>query len=240
MNIQVFIISWKDQHENAAFIFKQISALNVSALIIYSDPNISYKFSRKINTIKREDHLLWGDKFKACMEEAELKNTLIIHADCTSKNWAKLLVKYNDAINKIPNLAVYSPQVKFTSFPVTRTNIIKTSDDSYSIVCFIDCIVFGISADIVKRMKALDYDKNIYGWGIGWVIASYALSLNKLLIIDNTIEINHPKSRAYDSKIALMQKAIFMKQLSTSEKIFSELIYSHLRLKKMIQNIHTN
>ena len=232
MNIQVFIISWKDQHENAVTIYEQILALQVPVRIIFSDPNSSYNFPPEILVIRRENQLFWGDKFKACMEFADLKNTLIIHADCTYKNWAELLLGFNIAINNIPQLGVYAPITDFTSFPVKRTSIMELQNTVYTAVCFIDCIVFGISTEVLKRMKSLNYDQNIPGWGIAWILASFSLTTSKFLIIDNSIKINHPKSRGYNSEDALEQMSHFLMQATNSERVLINLIRNHLEFKK--------
>jgi len=228
VSVQVFIISWKGQHKNATIIYNQIHALQVPVKIVFSDPDKSFNFPNEINIIRRENHLFWGDKFKACMEFADFKNTLIIHADCIFENWGDLIIKYSQAIENIKQLAVYAPAVDFSSFPVNKTKLMRLNP-IFTSVCFIDCIVFGISAEVIKRMKLLDYDQNIYGWGIGQIIAAFSVVNNKLLVIDNSMIIKHPKSRGYPTKEALDQMSIFLKQATNAERAYINLLINYLK-----------
>jgi hypothetical protein len=227
-SVQIFIISWKGQHENAELIANQLNSINNQVSIVYSDPNPNFTFETKCRLIKRSNELFWGDKFKACLDHCDSENLLIIHADCECNNWLGLVNNYSKAIKEISNLGVWSPEINFTFFTTELTSLFLINTSSYEIVCYIDGIVFGISKLIQNRMKLANYQDNKFGWCIDRMFASFALSMNKLLIVDKSVKVNHPKLRGYESSEAKKQGNSFLEQLSTSEKIYDKLTQSYI------------
>lgn len=231
--IHVFIISWKGKHENALDIFNQLSKLHVKISIVYSDPQEVNLLSKKNNVIQRPNHLYWGDKFKTCLENCTSDNMLIIHADCQCHNWCDLVLQYDRAIKNISQLGVWSPKVNGTRWTKELTSIFPLKDSTYEAVAFIDGIVFGISNAIQKRMRLANYVDNIYGWGIGWLVASYAYVINKLLIIDSSINVSHPHGRGYDTKSAQLQEIHFRKQFTLQELIMFRTIRGYIHSREL-------
>lgn len=231
--IHVFIISWKGKHENAIEICNQLSKLDIKISIVYSDPQETIPFSKKYNVIQRSNDLYWGDKFKACLENCTSDNMLIIHADCQYQNWCDLIRRYDSAIKNIDQLGVWAPKVNGTRWTTQLTSIFSLKDSTYEAVAFIDGIIFGISKAIQKRMRTANYEDNIYGWGIGWLVASHAYVVNKLLIIDNSISIFHPKGRGYDTKSAQLQEIQFRKQFTLQELIMFRTIRGYIYSREL-------
>jgi len=229
-DIHIFIISWEGQHENATLIANQLNDINDQVSIVYSDPDPEYTFQVRCKLIKRSNELFWGNKFKACLDNCESENLLIIHADCKCNTWFNLVNKYDEAIRKLSNLGVWSPQINFTSFVPKLVSLFAINNTDYEIVCYIDGIVFGFSKNIQKRMGLASYQDNKFGWSIDRMIACFALSINKLLIIDKSIQVEHPKNRGYDASDAKKQGDLFLEQLSTPEKIYNKLITSYINL----------
>lgn len=231
--IHVFIVSWKGKHDNAIEIFNQISKLDVEISIVYSDPKEATVLPKKNNVIRRPDHLYWGDKFKTCVENSTSDNMLVIHADCQCEDWRDLVLQYDHAIKNISQLGVWSPKVNGTRWTSELTNIFSLKNSTFETVAFIDGIVFGISKSIQDRMRLVNYEDNIYGWGIGWLIASHAYVINKLLITDNSIIVSHPHGRGYDSKVAQLQEIEFRKQFSLQELIMYKTIRGFIHSREL-------
>jgi hypothetical protein len=229
-DIHIFIISWKGQHENATFIANQFNDINNQVSIVYSDPDPEYAFSVGCKLIKRSNELFFGDKFKACLDNCESENLLIIHADCKCKNWVNLVNNYDKAIKEISNLGVWSPEINFTFFVPELISLFAINNTDLEIVCYIDGIVFGFSKTIQNRMILASYQDNKFGWCIDRMIACFALSINKLLIIDKSIQVEHPKNRGYEASNAKKQGDFFLEQLSNSEKIYNKLMQSYINL----------
>jgi hypothetical protein len=228
-DIHIFIISWKGHHKNATFIANQLNDINDQVSIVYSDPDPKYNFKASCKLIKRSNDLFWGDKFKACLDNCESENMLIIHADCKYNDWINLVIKYDKAIKKIPNLGVWSPKINYTFFSTELTSLFTVDNTNYEIVCYLDGIVFGLSKIIQNRMNLARYQDNKFGWGIDRMIACCALSMNKLLIIDKSIQVEHPKNSGYDRSDARKQHDFFLNgQLSNSEKVLNKLIQRYI------------
>jgi hypothetical protein len=230
-DIHIFIISWEGQHENATFIANQLNDINDQVSIIYSDPDPEYSLEARCRLIKRSNELFWGDKFKACLDNCESENLLIIHADCKYNDWFNVVDKYDKAIKEISNLGVWSPVINFTFFVPELISLFKIDNTDYEIVCYIDGIVFGFSKTIQNRMNLASYQHNKFGWWIDRMIACFALSMNKLLIIDKSIQIKHPENRGYEESDARKQGVFFFnEQFSDSEKVYDKLIQSYIDL----------
>ncbi len=121
-------------------------------------------------------------------------------------------------------------------FPGEITKILSSSDEKLFYVAYIDGIVFAVNRKIGNRMKQLDYSKNVYGWGIDWFAAAYAHSEGMALVMDNTISINHPTDRGYDSAVALEKMKSFLDQMDFKERIQYSLILSHIKYRKALQS----
>jgi hypothetical protein len=238
-DIHIFIISWKGQHKNAAFIANQLNDINDQVSIVYSDPDPEYTLKANCKLIKRSNDLFWGDKFKACLDNCESENMLIIHADCKYDDWINLVIKYDKAIKKIPKLAVWSPEINYTFFSTELTSLLSVNNTEYEIVCYIDGIVFGFSKIIQNRMQLARYEDNKFGWEIDRMIACFALSMNKLLIIDKSIQVEHPKNRGYSKSDAQKQGQFFHnEQFSSSEKVYGQLIQSYIEYNILKKSNH--
>ena len=236
-DISIFIISWMGQHENAAVIANQLNDIKDQVSIIYSDPDPEYSLKVSCKSIKRSNELFFGDKFKACLDNCAGENLLLIHADCKCNNWINLIKKYDKAIKQLGNLGVWSPLVDFTKLDLKAVSLLSINNSYYEVCCQIDGQVLGLSKAIQNRMKLADYQFNIYGWGIGRMIACFALSINQLLIVDKSIQVEYPKTKGYCEPDARDQRDLFLRQLTVSEKIFSELIHSHMMILRVPNEI---
>ena len=63
--LQVFVISWAGQHDNAVAIADAISSSPHPVAIVYSDPNPQLKLVTTSKVITRSNELFWADKFQA-------------------------------------------------------------------------------------------------------------------------------------------------------------------------------
>jgi hypothetical protein len=75
-------------------------------------------------------------------------------------------------------------------------------------------------------MHLINYQISKFGWGIDRIMACHALSINKFLIVDKSIQVEHPKGRGYSALEAREEAVEFLKQLTISEKIYARLVQS--------------
>ncbi len=227
---QVFIISWNKQHERAISIYNEISNLKIRTTIIYSDPEIDFRFDSKYKSIKRPNDLFWGDKFKACLDNAGQDAFLVIHADCHCEDWSRLVSRCYDITFNNNQIGVWAPKISGTNYDIKFSQLFKADDDYLIISALTDGIIFYLAPSIINRMQKASYDKNLFGWGIDLLFCTASHVMNKLVIIDKKINITHPISvTGYNKKLASLQMNEFLKQFSNRERIECELLVNHVK-----------
>lgn len=233
MKTHIFIISWKHQHENAVRIAGELSSEQVKTTIVYSDPDETLQLQTGCSLLRRPDSLYFGDKFQACLEAFDSELFILIHADCSSESWQKLVRRCQQVCEANPGVGVWAPDIDYTGFSLEKTWISNTRDPDLKIVAQTDAIVFGLRAGIVRRLKKLNYEKNIYGWGIGFAAVAHAYLNQMYAVIDKSIHVHHPRPRGYPSGDALLQRNEFLAQLSANEFIQVKLLQSHMALNDL-------
>jgi hypothetical protein len=228
----IFIISWAGQHENAIFIANQISLVASKITIVYSDPNPNFSLNTSCALIKRPNDLFWADKFQASLHAFNDDIMLVIHADCKCDDWKGLVIRCNEIFLRNKDIGVWAPKIEGTPHYLQRTKIasINNNDLSLSLVAQTDGIVFALSQPILNRMKKVNYANNKYGWGIDWIFCCTAYAFNLMVVVDENYTVIHPLQRGYDTKKAVTDMNIFLKQLTTTEFIQYRLLSSYLKL----------
>lgn len=231
-NIHIYIISWAGQHENALKIAKTLESNNYKISIVYSDPINELSIFDDIDSIKRPNDLFWADKFQACLKTFDSDIMMVIHADCFYEDWNRLASICDNTMSSFQDIGVWSPLIDNTYFQIDKTRIGKISNEPpLTVVAQTDGIIFALDKSIANRMKSVNYSGNIYGWGIEWIFVSYSYSVNKLVVIDDSIHVNHSNDRGYPSEAAYNQMNVFLNQLGTFEKIQYVLLNSYVNGK---------
>ena len=215
--LQIFVISWCGQHENAMKIADSFKPSSVLVTIIFSDPNPAFSFNFKYHAIKRPNHLFWGDKFKACLDECKSSSMLIIHADCFYHNWLELYEKCFLVITKYPNIGAWAPEVNNTFYDLKKTSIAAINKTTLDIVAHTSGTIFCLTKKVIDRMRRAEYEENVYGWGIGWMFISYLYSHDMIAVVDRSIKVEHSKLSGYNHSDADYYRRLFLNQLSISE-----------------------
>ena len=228
--LSVFVISWEGQHDNASHISRELMGSVQNLSIVYSDPDPDFILDAHCRLIRRPNDLFWEDKFKACLDECQDGPILIIHADCRYENWPLMLKRCVEANLLYSNIGVWAPKIDKTYFSLDVVRLSKIKGTSLNIVALTDGIIFYLSTDVIKRMKKVEFGSNPLGWGIDLLMCSVSHVMNKLVLIDQDIKINHSQSRGYDSKIAELGMVEFSNQFSTRERIQSRLLRAFVDL----------
>ena len=227
--LQVFVISWAGQHDNAVAIADAISSSPHPVAIVYSDPNPQFNLVTTSKVITRSNELFWADKFKACLEACTSDLMLVIHADCTCKDWSELVARGYEAVCTMPNGGVWAPIIEGTPWPLTRTELVTLNHAPISIVAQTDALVFCITKPLIERMRSANYDKNLHGWGIDWMLISHAYATGRLAVVDRSVVVKHPfTERGYKESIAQAQMDDFLGQLTLNEFVQYTLLRSHV------------
>lgn len=232
--MKIFIISWKGQHKKASQIAQSILNSGNSVTIVFSDPDQNFTFNNSFNVIRRPNDLFWADKFKSCLDAAGNEGILIIHADCDCDDWMLLISRCNDSVQKFKDIAVWAPEVDGTLCSLNVSGIYKIKESTLVLSALIDGIIFYISPFIVNRMLQVNYDSNIYGWGIDRLFCSSAHVSKKLVVIDTSVKVSHNDAvRGYDSKLAFTDSVNFSNQFSFSELVEDKLLRTYLKYNRM-------
>lgn len=238
--VHACIISWTGKHDNAIKIANQIALVTNKVSIVYSDASSDFEPDASCDLIRTDNNLFWGDKFKHSIEACDSDVLLIIHGDCSSKDWKGVVEHCRRAYQQDKNLGLWAPLTTGTVFPLQVTSLFELQKDKLNAVAYIDGIVFAMQRKVVERMRRLDYSGNVYGWGIDWFAAAYSYSQGLSAKVDAAISIDHPVDRGYRSESALHQMKVFMQQMTEKEKSYHALIRSHTRYARVALRGNTN
>lgn len=231
LSIHVFIISWIGQHENAAHIARQIKPHFENVTIVFSDPDVGVQPDASLNQIRRPSELYWSDKFETCLKHCQSELLLVIHADCKMDDWSALCQRCQSIMSNNGAIAVWSPRIDGTYFDLTKTKIASIPNSRLSIAAQTDGMVFAITRPLIARMLQADYQENLYGWGINWMICCSAFSMNRVVVVDEAFTVFHPVSTSYNSQEAKRMMHEFLKQLSTTETVQYLLLSQHVAIQ---------
>ncbi len=235
-DINIFIISWKGQHESAAVIADELYKSFKNVTIVYSDPDPDFSFTGGYSATVRPNNLFWADKFSTCINQCNTDVMLVIHADCSCENWTGLAQKMRSTLIEWPDIWVLAPLIDGASYELEATRIGLLGSAGLEIVAETDGIIFALRRPVVERMKRADYSKNLYGWGISAMFCAFALQSQKLIVVDKLIKAIHPPTRGYDSTNSWSMRTEFLKQLNRHEKILAFLLrfyVSHRQKRKV-------
>lgn len=230
--LEVCIISWQGQHENARFIADQIQSVAHKVQIVYSDPDPDFSLEVQCTQLKRPNALFWGDKFKACMDTFSGGLLMVIHADCTCDDWLGLLNKCLYAFENHQEVAVWAPRIDGTPYDVRVATVGQINQTSLNIVTNTDGIVFCLSRQVVERMKRADLSENKYGWGIDIMFSAYTLTIGKLAVVDHSVFVKHSSLTGYLKQEAHAQLNLFLQQLSTPERVQYHLSEAYMNVRR--------
>jgi hypothetical protein len=219
-DIHVCIVSWRGQHSRAAALARILTEAGVKHSIIFSGSDEGVYGNLDCQCVRRDDALYWSDKFVGCLEVCDPQDIMVVvHADCDCADWPELIKKCRAAFRTMPLLAVWSPRMKGTPWRLEKTRIERIAGTGCSRVAHTDGLVFALSPEIAERMRQVDYSANVYGWGIDWLFICTAYSQNRIVVVDETIQVQHRLSRGYSSSDAYCQRDVFIRDQFTSDEI---------------------
>jgi hypothetical protein len=232
-SLSVYIISWAGKHENAIAIAKEVLKIKRDVSIVYSDPDPELIIKAPCQLIIRHDNLFWEDKFQACLDACGDNPILVIHADCECEDWPRLINNCIDANKKFNNIGVWAPKIDGTYFDLSVSKILKIAESNLTISALTDGIVFYLSPEIIRRMRRVEFGTNPLGWGIDLLFCTTSYLMDKLIVIDETIKVFHPKTRGYDGKEAGLLMKKFFDQFSQSERVQCNLLRAYVELNHL-------
>ncbi|MTW22768.1 hypothetical protein [Allochromatium palmeri] len=227
--MDVFVISWRGQHEKAGLIAEAVRVAGYKVVIIYSDPSDSVVFPKSITTVRRPDNLFWADKLTACIERLSSDYMMVIHADCLTEDWSQVVAAAQDAFSRLSNLAVWSADVRGTYWDIRFTELAKIGHGSLAAAVAIDSLVFAVNRAVVNRLRAARLSTNPFGWGIDTLACCFAHRTGGLIAVDKSVVVKHVGVTGYCEEEAREAGQRFLQEYEHSERIYYAWIHSTMR-----------
>jgi len=238
LKIHACVVSWKGQHDNAARIAAAIDKEVDALTIVFSDPDPAVAPPARCQLIRTDNALYWGDKFSTCLQtmdtDAGTDVMLLIHADCRSEDWAGMVRRCRQKMGAYSKIGLWAPLVEGSGISLEITRALS-SDDSLSLVSYVDGLVFAITRPVIQRLQKYDFSHNKFGWGIDWAICAFVVTNNTLIVVDSSVHVMHPPGRGYETSAAREQMVIFCQQMTPQERVYLAMASSHVKLKRLEQ-----
>ena len=153
ISLQVFIISWSGQHENAALIERCCSP-HFPVLVIYSDRDDAIVPNAK--WIRVTDDHFFGHKFLRALTELNGDVICFITADARYPDWSFMLKTCKRAFEQHEELGVWAPDVDFSPYNHDRNVLAHVAGTNLVKVVQTDSIVWAFSRAVAERLRSLD------------------------------------------------------------------------------------
>ena len=222
----VFVVSWNGQHDRAIAIADAIERDGSKVTIVFSDPDLCRVLDTECPTIRRPDHLFWGDKFTACLERCSTDTMLVIHADCSCDDWPGLVRRCRQVLTAVPHCAIWAPYIDGTPYASDVATFARLTADGVQAAAQTDGIVLGLTRPILDRLREARLDENLYGWGIDQMAVAAAYAGGQMAAIDLSARVVHPPGCGYPSDDAHGQWRDFLRQLSPPEREWHEVLWA--------------
>jgi hypothetical protein len=216
-SLAVIIISWPGKEENALYIEQVLAKADIDATVIHSLTG-PHNVPLPENWVVLGEDAFYGVKFAHSLTLAGDRHMLHIHADTQCDNWVGLVRRCHDLHTTREDLGVWSPNVDWTPFSLSRTHVKDCDSEHLSVVTMVDAIVWSLSKDLVQRLRLIDFTENSHGWRIEMAAASHAHSRGLLVLHDSLFHVDHPRSTGYVRDEAFRQGQSTVDQLSELEK----------------------
>lgn len=229
--LSVFIVCWPGKESNAELIARQIHGHVDQLVVIYSTKDTS-TLNGFGDWVQVPDSWYYGKKFARSLELNVCSHMLHIQADAHFDDWKILIDQFKHATHNLGNLGIWSPDCNNTVWNTSSVKILPSPDKRYVFVAQTDCIVWGMTEPVIRRLKLLDYEFNNLGWGIDWVAVTFCFTRNLLVARDLWVAVRHEMGTGYETNEAAKEMSKFLKQLSPQEKIMYKLLNQFINSRR--------
>jgi hypothetical protein len=217
--LDVVIISWQGQHENAAHIAQALNAVpELRVVVIYSNAAEAVETGAG-EWIQVPNAFFFGWKFRRALDcvRQEAPAMVIVQADARAADWAGLLARCSGCFQRMPGLGLWTPRISYTPWTPGRVDIAPVPGTDLMHVAQTDGIVLALARPVVERLRQLDYDANNLGWGIDSLAIAFSFANGLMVVRDDGGQVQHPQCRGYDRRLALQQWRQFLLQMTDAE-----------------------
>lgn len=224
VEFQVFIISWRGQESNARHIELSLIDLCDHVTVVHATGGA------EPHTVPSHWVTLpefgYGKIFAKTLDLLSGTTMMHIQSDAYTSDWPSLLERFKAVSHSHPNMGLWSPLVKGTSWNLDRTRVDqgRTAGSSLHRVTTVDGIVWALGNTVISRLRQFQFEENPLGWGIDIAAASICHSSGLEVFLDESVRVAHPRGSGYEHELAASQAATFLRQLSEPEKSFQQWI----------------
>lgn len=219
VRIHVFVVCWPG---------KEASARSIAAAIRNSADRLTvlYKNDTGIDEtgagewVRFPNEWYYGRQFQHCLSLCDGDAMLQIQADAAFDDWPLLVERFRWALASVPEMGIWTPNIYHTWYTPNLTEICKIWGDELSSVIVSDGVVWGLRRPVIDRMAGLDYSRTSIGWGIAEAAAAITNRDGRIIVMDNTLLVDHPQGSSYDRAKALAQSNTFVAQLTLAEQSY--------------------
>jgi hypothetical protein len=222
--VDVVVVSWQGFGDASRRIAQTLAGLaDVRLRVIYSNAAEAAE-SGAGEWIQVPNAHFFGSKFARALAEASADTLLLIQADAQCDDWPAVVARFRDCCRRRPRLGLWAPTISYTPWLPYRVDIRPLPGEAMTHVAQTDGIVLGMTAPVLRRLRALDYGPNNIGWGIDWIAICHAYTHGLEVLRDDHLLVRHPRSRGYDTREATRQWLGFMAQASDDEQSMFEIL----------------
>lgn len=222
--LDVVIVSWQGFGDASRRIAQALAGQPAVRLrVIYSNAGEAEE-SGAGEWIRVPDAHFFGSKFARALAETRADALLLIQADAQCDDWPAIVARFQDCRRRRPQLGLWAPRISYTPWLPDRVDIRPVPGEALTHVAHTDGIVLGMTAPVLRRLRALDYGRNNIGWGIDWIAICHAYTHGLEVLRDDALLVRHPRSRGYDTREATRQWLGFMAQAAEDEQSMFEIL----------------
>jgi hypothetical protein len=230
LRIWAYIISWTGREEAARHIAERLVEHVDRLTVVYSNaagtPASGPGIWQQV-----PDEYFYGKKFETSLLAFSGDVMLQVQADASIDDWGRLAARCRHVFSTRPALGVWSPDVDYSWWSLPVIDIAADADGLHQ-VTLTDSVVWALSRDVCDRLRALDYDRNKYGWGIDIAAALFSHNHGLDVLLDTTVPVAHPSTTAYSEAEAEAAMADFFSGLTASEQRTFALLKAHHQLRR--------
>jgi len=217
--IHAFVVCWPGKEASAHAIAAAIES-SVDRLTVLYKNDTGIDETGAGDWVRFPNEWYYGRQFLHCLNLCDGDAMLQIQADAGFDNWPLLVDRFRWALANVHDMGIWTPNLYHTWYTPNLTEICKIWGDELSSVVVSDGVVWGLRRPVINGMLGLDYSRTNIGWGIAEAAAAITNRDGRIIVMDNTLLVDHPQGSAYDRTEALTQSNAFVSQLSLSEQSY--------------------
>lgn len=237
MRVSIYIIGWQGYNDRAVQIASQLAQKFSDVTVVTSgevknppsdQPLGSDALGNSYRVIIVPNHYMYGRKLAECLKCFSSDLFFLIHADAFCEDWSELVNAALESYNRISDLGVWVPLIDFTPWHLRRVEKCRI-DSRYSAVIQTDGIVFCWSFQIAVGVRSLPLFNNNSGWEIDTASVGFAKQSGKLVLIDRSCQVSHPRGTGYSTDTAHSERLFFLRSLPI------ELYMTHVEIQEFVR-----